>query len=147
MDKKNSLIGEAQERPLFELIEENKPKNRPVGLPDAAVWRGGVDGGNYFFLPSPIDGEQNIYHAEVYSDATGNLIYKGRFRHIHTEYSNCELVDFTRKDNDIFWNGEVLNLSGTGQYLLPIDTNTLDIDPHYLNELKNIEENNRCGNS
>lgn len=146
LDKENPLIVDV-EQPFFELIEENKPKSRPSGLPDNAVWRGGVDGGKYYVLPTPVEGGKDTYYAEIYSDTAGELIYKGHFRHMHSEYSTCEVVDPTKVDNYIFWDGEVWNFSNTGQYLLPIDTNTLDIDRYYLNELKNIEKNNRCSNS
>ena len=147
MDKENPLIGEPIEQPFFELIEENKPKNRPTNLPGNAVWRGGVDGGNYIVLPTPVENEDDIYYAEIYSDATGKLIYKGRFRHMHSEYSTCESVDPTKADNHVYWDGETWNFLDTGQYLLPIDPNTLDLAPFYLNELKNIGKNNYCGSS
>lgn len=146
IDKEDPLIGASIEQPFLERMAEIQPKTRPPGIPDNAVWRGGVDGGNYIVLPSRVEGESDIYYAEIYHDADGDLIYKGLFRHIHSEYSNCEKVDPTKIDTPISGNGELF-LDGTGQYLIRIDPNIPDINPHFLDDLNNREKNNYCSSS
>lgn len=146
IDKENPLIGETIEEPLLDRMASYRPDKRPLGLPANAVWRGEADGGNYIVLPTAIEGEREIYYAEIYHEADGDLIYKGRFRHLHSQRTTCEPINPVERE-DIFWDGDILFVENTGQYLLPIDPNTLDIDPYYQNELQNVDKKRYCNDS
>lgn len=51
---------------------------RPNGVPNEAVWAGGVDGGN-FLLMSPTR-QDGTYSLKVYHDYTGELEFDGTVR-------------------------------------------------------------------
>lgn len=145
-DKENPLISEAIEEPFLDRMASYKPDKRPSDLPNDAVWRGGADGGHYIVLPTAIEGENEIYYAEVYHETDGDLIYKGRFRHLHSKQTTCESINPAERD-DVFWEGDILFVEDTGQFLIPIDPNTLDIDPYYMNEFQNIDKKRYCNGS
>lgn len=51
---------------------------RPSGIPENAVWAGGVDGGNFILMtPTMPDG---TYLLKVYHDYTGELEFEGTVR-------------------------------------------------------------------
>jgi hypothetical protein len=52
--------------------------NRPLPVPNAAVWAGGVDGGS--FIECDIDTERNVNRCLVYDDHTGDVAGGGFFR-------------------------------------------------------------------
>jgi hypothetical protein len=51
---------------------------RPSGVPEKAIWAGGVDGGNFILMsPARPDG---TYLLKVYHDYTGELEFEGAVR-------------------------------------------------------------------
>lgn len=125
MDKENPLIGTIEQTDL-ELIAENQPEKRPDGIPETAVWRGGLDGGVYIVLPKLVQAGGDIYYAEIYNDHSGALFYKGRYRFVYPENAVGDPVDPTRTDINMGWDGERLYLNGTNQYLKPLDPHDKD---------------------
>lgn len=125
MDKENPLIGEPEKQPLSEFMEENQPETRPEGVPDHAVWRGGLDGGTYIIPPKRIQGEEGIYYSEIYNDFSGTLLYKGRFRHKHSEGSTNKPIDPTSIDIHMGWDGSSLLLEDR-QYLQALELSDKD---------------------
>ncbi len=120
MDKENPLIGDAiDDRTDLEFIAEYQPENRPSGVPNNAVWRGGMDGGYYFVLPTPLE-EENTYYAEIYSEGDGALVYKGPFRYVYPKNATEEPIDPTRTDINMWFDGERLFLGKSTQSLEPI---------------------------
>lgn len=121
MDKDNPLIGDAiDDRTDLEMISDYKPEHRPEGIPENAVWRGGIDFGDYIVLPKALE-EEGKYYAEIYSDTTGKVIYKGVFQYIYPEGATDKPIDPTRTDINMVWDGERLFLSRSTQHLLAID--------------------------
>lgn len=51
---------------------------RPPSVPEAAVWSGGLDGGNWFNCDSKLDSEYNS--CTVYADVTGVVLETGRYQ-------------------------------------------------------------------
>lgn len=121
LDTENPLIGEPiDDRTDLEFIEEYKPENRPKSLPVSAVWRGGIDGGYYFVLPTPMEGE-NMYYAEIYFEGNGALLYKGPFEYVGPQSNTEESIDPTRTDINMWFDGESLYLGKSTQHLKPIE--------------------------
>lgn len=120
MDRENPLIGEPiDDRTDLEFIAEYQPESRPEALPDNAVWRGGIDGGYYFVLPTPLEND-NLYYAEIYLEGSGALLYKGPFKYIYPENSTGEPIDPTRTDINMWFDGERLYLGKSNQHLVPM---------------------------
>lgn len=53
------------------------PPPRPQGVPEAAVWAGGVDGGS--FIVCEFDSVFRLNRCSVYNDVTGRLEVEGHF--------------------------------------------------------------------
>lgn len=54
------------------------PPPRPRGVPEAAVWAGGVDGGS--FIKCTFEPADSLNKCSVYNDYTGRLEVDGLFR-------------------------------------------------------------------
>ncbi len=54
------------------------PPPRLPGVPAAAVWAGGVDGGNWFDCHQ-LAGSELSFECAIYNDQTGTLYARGRF--------------------------------------------------------------------
>jgi len=55
-----------------------KPKTRPQGVPTAALWVGGADGGAYVLCS--VDTARNVNPCSVWNDYTGDLVESGNYR-------------------------------------------------------------------
>lgn len=55
-----------------------EPKQRPNGVPKAAIWAGGADGGSYVFCD--VDSNNDVNHCSVWNDFNGSLIESGSYR-------------------------------------------------------------------
>lgn len=57
--------------------QANAPKHRPKGLPDSAVWSGGLDGGSYIDCYYNKQTERD--DCTIYNDYTGNVMGSGSY--------------------------------------------------------------------
>ena len=55
-----------------------KPKTRPQGVPTAALWVGGADGGAYVLCS--VDTARNVNPCSVWNDYAGDLVESGNYR-------------------------------------------------------------------
>lgn len=53
-------------------------RKRPAGVPKAAVWAGGLDGGSYILCE--IDVKRNVNVCTVWNDYSGQIVDQGDFR-------------------------------------------------------------------
>lgn len=79
--------------------------DRPLTVPEEAVWVGGNDGGVYLML-KPQNSPSDIYHAEVYYHE-GSIAFKGALQ-LKGDFSE----NFNYKDSTAFssWDGDTLYL-------------------------------------
>ena len=55
------------------------PPPRPEGVPPAAVWAGGVDGGDWLLCSPDEGGSRGEFACQVFSDQTGDITARGRY--------------------------------------------------------------------
>ena len=97
-----------------EVTTEAQPPPRPRGVPAAAVWAGGVDGGNFILLsPAGADG---TYSVKVYHDYTGELDFSGRLR---LNQPSTKPIDVRDPKTYSDWIGNTLTLRD-GRTLSPV---------------------------
>jgi len=90
---------------------------RPSGVPETAMWIGGVDGGAYVLIEQDDDPGDGIYQASVYGDQAGELWYDG---HLKLEPDVEPLPDVSEPSTFSFWDGDILALTD-GRRLRSID--------------------------
>lgn len=87
---------------------------RPSGVPDKAVWAGGVDGGNFLVMsPARQDG---TYLLKVYHDYTGELEFDGA---VKFDGANRGPIAVTDGKTFNSWDGNRLSLMD-GRTLSPV---------------------------
>ena len=85
---------------------EPEPPPRPPGVPEKAVWYGGLDGGRFYLLrPAPADG---TYSLKVYNDWSGDLEFNGELRLDEPSRAPIRLNDAKTFAD---WNGSRLRLT------------------------------------
>ncbi len=87
---------------------------RPKNVPEGAIWAGGVDGGVWIYIKEK--GIQ-MYYAEIYTDVTGYLWYKGNFK---LKQSDSTITIEKIKNNLSGYDGELIFLTISNYYLIPI---------------------------
>lgn len=101
---------------------EEKPFERPAGVPDSATWVGGPDGGVFVSLaPDP---ERKAYACTVYNDYTGAVEATGYFR----PDSQGDPIPLPAPPKVSGWDGERLHLASgeTHQLLSELELRLLD---------------------
>ncbi|MGF1727868.1 hypothetical protein [Photobacterium nomapromontoriensis] len=94
-----------------EPVGKYDPIDRPLNIPESAVWVGGADGGAYIYMVF----SKNEYKGSVYFDSTGELWYKGSFI-----YSGKDRFDTTNRELYASWDGETIYLVN-GNTLTAVD--------------------------
>lgn len=93
---------------------ELEPPPRPRGVPAAAVWAGGVDGGDFIQLsPAKAAG---TYFAKIYNDHSGELDFSGELR---LSKPSAARIDVNDPKSYSGWDGETLHLRD-GRSLKPV---------------------------
>jgi hypothetical protein len=84
-----------------------EPPPRPAGVPDEALWVGGVDGGVFIRLEGVPD-NASLYRAWIYADSSGEVLFEGPLALEPRTHPRLNL-----HDADAFsgWDGENLHLS------------------------------------
>lgn len=54
------------------------PPQKPTGVPDEAVWAGGVDGGSFIFCD--VDPLRRVNRCKVWNDFNGKIVESGEYR-------------------------------------------------------------------
>ena len=54
------------------------PPERVAGVPEKAIWAGGLDGGSWILCEKQ---NTTVHSCKIYNDYNGNLIAKGKFLH------------------------------------------------------------------
>ena len=57
---------------------KNRVQTRPRNLPDSSFWRGGADGGNWYYIRS-VNNHRNMARIAVYNDQDSSLIVDTTF--------------------------------------------------------------------
>jgi hypothetical protein len=57
-------------------IKTFKPPEKLENIPNGAVWKGGVNGGEWFFQKSKSD---SIFNIQIFNDKTGKLVFDSSF--------------------------------------------------------------------
>ena len=97
-----------------EVTTEAQPPTRPRGGPAAAIWAGGVDGGNFILMsPAAADG---TYSVKISHDYTGELDFNGRLR---LNQPSTKPIDVRDPNTYSDWIGNTLTLRD-GRTLSPI---------------------------
>jgi hypothetical protein len=93
---------------------EPEPPPRPKGVPERAIWAGGLDGGSFIVLEST--SVPNRYSAAVYDENTGEVVFKGT---LSLDMRPGERINV--KDPKILdtWDGDTLYLTD-GRSLSPV---------------------------
>lgn len=73
------------------------PPPRVSGIPENAIWSGGIDGGNWFICSANID---STYNCSVFDDRTGLLILDGNFRLTAYIRDDLDLIDYGHISED-----------------------------------------------
>lgn len=55
----------------------SEPPRRPQGVPNDALWVGGVDGGVFLLVRPARPSEPEVYASEIRDDHTGEQLYRG----------------------------------------------------------------------
>ncbi len=107
---------------FFKYSEPIEPVKRPANVPSDAVWHGGADGGNWIQCLQ-IKDSTNIFFCNVYSDFTGDIIYKGLFKLEGKETSIDELKELLG-----FYSGDYINLKDNRvmKTVVPIDSSSYE---------------------
>ncbi len=97
----------------------NQPKvpPRPNGVPESAVWAGGVDGGA--FVDCRYNPTTRLDSCTVYNDGTGEVWMKGTYRLHGTDHG----IPLSSKDFDGA-DGELIQLTSGKGYLEPLKAGT-----------------------
>lgn len=78
---------------------------RPRGVPQEAVWAGGIDGGDFILLgPATPDG---TYFAKIYNDHSGDLEFSGKLR---LKAPGTAPIDVANPKTYSDWDGTSLSL-------------------------------------
>lgn len=83
-------------------------RQRPVGVPEAAFWQGGQDGGFYFHLARRDQDPAGQYYAEIYNDHSGTLEYRGM---LAMQATDDPVFDPSDPDQVNYWDGDTLGLA------------------------------------
>jgi hypothetical protein len=97
-----------------EATSEPAAPPRPSGVPEHAIWAGGMDGGEFLLIsPAKADGS---YPAKIYNDHSGELEFNGLLR---LDKPGGKPIDV--KDPKVYsdWDGDVLSLRD-GRVLRPL---------------------------
>lgn len=82
-----------------------EPPPRPQNVPSDAVWAGGLDGGSFIVMKAL--SKPNWYSAQIYSDATGDLVFQGTLALDQESGPVLDLGDPKALDG---WDGDTLHL-------------------------------------
>lgn len=93
------------------------PPLRPDGVPENAMWIGGIDGGAWVLLERRVGDPPRIYRAQVFGDQVGDKWYVGRLE-IGPNIAAVESIT----DPEVFqiWDGDNLLLKD-GRIMVAID--------------------------
>jgi hypothetical protein len=89
----------------------------PPGVPKAAMWIGGADGGAFVLVEKTQADPLEIYRGKIYYEKTGELWYQGKLR---LEPSGKAVPVLAAPQTFVGWDGEALHLTD-GRSLRAID--------------------------
>lgn len=93
---------------------EPEPAPRPKGVPERAIWAGGVDGGSFIMLESTSSSDR--YSGTIYDETTGEVIFRGTLRLDARTGEPINVNDPKILDS---WDGDTLYLTD-GRSLSPL---------------------------
>lgn len=90
---------------LINLLLENNVPEKPSSIPNEAFWKGGIDGGYWFFI-GEIDDNKKQVNIKIFDDFKGELLLNKTFE------LNCNVdIDLKNLKNEItFFNGNEIYL-------------------------------------
>lgn len=101
---------------LFGCEKETYPPARPIGVPEAASWGGGIDGGNWIHCIEEVS--VHAYACSIYWDSDGTLRSRGTYvlrkatwdgdqgKAIYSDIDGQPEIDFD------FFDGSLIHLQG-----------------------------------
>jgi hypothetical protein len=94
----------------------SEPPKRPASVPEAAVWVGGPNGGNFLFVRPAGVFRPNLYTVEVYDPGSGTRVHRGVLRLEPPRSGQFPVGEATSYS---LWDGKTLHLKDGRRLVAP----------------------------